>query len=392
MKGQRILMGILLLGMLLAQAAGVSQAQGPTLSQSSPSQGEARVEGGIQADPGTCSATTPYCTNLVRNGGFETGDLAYWAIGWGHATVANIWDVTGFGSWLALLAYYNNDHNSIYQSFTCPFAAAGIRFQGWVLVSSAEESGRYDWLTLTVWSSGGFAYTLWAWNDFPNAIWTSRAFDYFPTGGLAPGQTWQVILEAQNDSSNPTTFSVDEVSLTFCCAEDQYEPNNTYDTAYYLVPGVTYEVRMCPNGDEDWFRFPVVRGQVITAELYNLPEDFALNLYSSPSRQLCANIHGTIPEYCQVIADSTGEWRVRVIGVGGSTSSSPALLRVQVADLVLQPTSTPTLTRTPTATPTPTATGQIRPTRTSTTTPNMRATGTLTPALSQRVFLPVIIK
>ncbi|MBC7231945.1 MAG: hypothetical protein H5T68_01695 [Chloroflexi bacterium] len=117
-----------------------------------------------------------------------------------------------------------------------------------------------------------------------------------------------------------------------------------------------------------------------------------MNLYSSPSRQLCPNLHGTFDEHCQVIADSPGEWRVRVVGKGGATSNSPALLRVQVTDLVLQPTSTPTLTQTPVTTPTPTATDQVRTTRTPTTTPNTRATGTLTPALSQRVFLPMIMK
>ncbi|MGB9879327.1 MAG: hypothetical protein ACPLRM_01070, partial [Anaerolineae bacterium] len=306
------------------------------------------------------------------------------------------------GNYAARLAYDNNDHNRISQSIAFPFAAAGIKFTGWVAVCSTEESGRHDWMTVTVRSSGGFERTSWIWNDAPNDVWMTLAFEYFPPQGFSPYETWQVIVEAQNDRSNGTTSFVDGLSLTFCCAEDHYEPNNDYSNAYYLVPGATYEVRICPLGDEDWFRFAVVQGQVITADLYNLPAEFDMNLYSSPSRQLCANLSGTVGEHCQVIADSTGEWRVRVSGAGGATSNSPALLRVQVADLVLQPTSTPTLTRTsvatptltrtPVTTPTPTATGQVRPTRTPTTTPNTRATGTLTPALSQRLFLPMIMK
>ncbi|MBC7231946.1 MAG: hypothetical protein H5T68_01700 [Chloroflexi bacterium] len=270
MREQRILLSILLLGLLLAQSARVGHAQGPILSQSFPLSREGQAGSGLNAAPSTCSAAAPYCTNnLLRNGGFETGNLAYRTIGWGQPIV---WGVPGVYS--ARMAYYNNDHNLIYQSLTCPFAAAGIRFRGWVGVCSLEESGRYDWLTLTVRSSDGFAYTLWVWNDLPFGTWTPRAFGYFPTGGLLPGETWQVIVEAQNDYSNPTTFSVDDLSLTFCCAEDHYEPNNDYSNAYSLVPGATYEVRMCPNGDEDWFRLPVVQGQLITADLYNLPEDF----------------------------------------------------------------------------------------------------------------------
>jgi len=283
------------------------------------------------------------------------------------------------------------------QSFVCPFAAAGVKGWGHVWMSTSEDPGYYDSLTMTVQSSGGFAQTWWYWNDYPELVWMRMAnFEYFPPGGLPPGETWQFIVEARNDEGGPTVFCVDTLSLTFCCAEDHYEPYNDYYNAYPLVPGATYEVRICPLGDEDWFRFPVVQGQVITADLYNLPEDFDMNLYSSPSRQLCNNLSGTFDEHCYVFADSTGEWRVRVVGKGGATSNSPALLRVQVASFTLGPTSTPTFTatrtRTPTRTATRTPTPTRTPTRTATRTPTRTATPTPTRQGARRAFLPIIMK
>ena len=330
------------------------------------------------------STAPPYCADWLRNGGFEAGSFAYWTVS-GTPQIVNY----GYsGSWAVRLAYYNNDHNVLRQSVNPLYTAAGVKFSGWVQVYSAEETGRYDRLIVTVQSSGGFAYPLQVWNDAPYDTWIPLRFAYFPQNGLAPGETWQVIVDAQNDYSRPTTFFLDALSLTFCCAEDHYEPYNDYYNAYYLVPGATYEVRICPNLDEDWFRFPVIQGQVITADLWELSAELDMNLYSSPSRELCPNLSGTFPKHCQVIADSTGEWRVRVVGAGGDTNNSPALLRVQVTD---PPTATPTptatsfrATRTPGATATPTPTS----TRAATGTPTRTRTGVAT----KRVSFPIIMK
>lgn len=379
MRGARKSLVVGLLAVLLASLF-LSAERSPGANAESPA--------GIQKATGLpiagSSTEPPYCANWLRNGGFEAS-FAYWTV----SGTPQVVDYRYSGSWAALLGYYDNAHDVLSQSVgPIWYAARSVTFSGWVLVSSQEETGRYDRLTVTVQSSGGFVYQLQVWNDAPEDIWLPLRFQYSPQNGLAPGQTWQVIVDAQNDYSRRTGFFLDALSLTFCCAEDHYEPYNDYYNAYYLVPGATYEVRICPNGDEDWFRFPVERGQVITADLWGLSAELDMNLYSSPSRELCPNLSGTFPEHCQVIADSTGEWRVRVVGAGGDTNNSPALLRVQVTD---PPTATPTptatsfrATRTPGATATPTPTS----TRAATGTPTRTRTGVAT----KRVSFPIIMK
>jgi len=331
------------------------------------------------------SAAVRYCENLLRNGGFETGSFADWALS-GSPLI-----ISGFshgGAYSALLGGRNNADDLLSQSVTCPFEAAEAYIDGWLWMQTTDV-GPFDTLRVTVQcrTSGPIAWSMP--NDFPQLAWAKFEAGWTAPSICPPRDTCQLTVHATTDASLPTWFYVDDLSLALCCYPDNYEPYNDYRNAYALTLGATYEVRICPNGDEDWFRFPVVQGQVITADLYNLPDDYNMNLYSSPSTELCANLSGTSPEHCQVIADSTGEWRVRVVGVRGATGNSPALLRVQVTN---PPTPTPTGQVRPTRTPSATVTQTATPTRTPTRTPTGTPTPTRTGAAPRRIFLPVIMK
>jgi len=71
-------------------------------------------------------------------------------------------------------------------------------------------------------------------------------------------------------------------------AYDAYEPNNNFDQAPLLAPGVAYDLNFVPwinwPEDYDFFRMRVKRGLIYTCETFNLDNglDTTLTLYSEP--------------------------------------------------------------------------------------------------------------
>lgn len=87
---------------------------------------------------------------------------------------------------------------------------------------------------------------------------------------------------------------------------------------------------ICPAEDEDWYRFSVSAGQTIHISLSNLPGDYDLYLYRPDgSHAACSYWGGTVSEHISYTADSSGDWRVRVVGYSGAYSAShPYLLTI----------------------------------------------------------------
>ncbi len=151
--------------------------------------------------------------------------------------------------------------------------------------------------------------------------------------------------------------------------------------------GITGSI--CPQGDEDWYKFPVNAGDTIDGLLTNLPADYAVQLLR-PDGVPAANFNqpGQADEHILwwgITPAQAGEWRVKVYGSGGAWSFSTYSLVMQVRTPTPTPTRTPTPTPTPTptrtATPTATRTPQATPTSTRTPTPTSTATASPTPEL-----------
>lgn len=87
---------------------------------------------------------------------------------------------------------------------------------------------------------------------------------------------------------------------------------------------------ICPAGDEDWYRLSVSIGQTISISLTDLPADYDLYLYRPDGSPAASSIlGGTASEYISQTAESSGDWRVRVIGWNGAYSASqPYLLTI----------------------------------------------------------------
>jgi hypothetical protein len=190
-----------------------------------------------------------------------------------------------------------------------------------------------------------------------------RAYVYGYSGAYSEDDDYCLTVTLSEEPT-PTHTPTPTPTSTPSCPIDAYEDNDDFFEAYAIEPDISYYgIYICPSGDEDWFKFSVASGDEITADLYNLPEDFDLYLYD-PSGTLVgqSNQSGTTAEQIVHTAASTGDYRVGIFGYQGAHSESECTLRVE---LEAAPTATPTHTPTPTSTPTrtPTATPTATPTQ-----------------------------
>jgi hypothetical protein len=162
---------------------------------------------------------------------------------------------------------------------------------------------------------------------------------------------------------------------------DTWEPNDTFDTATFIWPGVL-DGLICPSGDVDFFQFSAAQGDTITLDLDSLPADYQLRLWSPAGVILQQSAHGgTTPEQIVQVAPSTGSYRAEVWPATGQWNGSSFYeLRLQVATGTPAATPTRTLTATPTTpTPTPSATPTVTRTGTVTATPPLCGSDTWEP-------------
>jgi len=135
------------------------------------------------------------------------------------------------------------------------------------------------------------------------------------------------------------------------CGADSWEPNDTFETAYFVFPG-TLQGLICPSTDVDCFRFSANQYDRITLELNSLPADYQLRLWNPDGSLLEQSLQtGTTPEQIVLFAPYTGSYRAEVFPVTGQWQATDTYeLRVQVTSAT--PAGTATNTPIPTHTPT----------------------------------------
>lgn len=147
---------------------------------------------------------------LITNGGFESGGA-----GWtessnsGYEIVSTSKPHTGSAS--AWFCGSNNCTDSMYQTVAIPAGTTTTTLSWYVYVTTQETSHSYDYLRIQVRNtSGGVLSTAATYTDgSTTGSWLHG------TANLAAyaGQTVQIALVSTNDSSLPTNFYVDDVSL-----------------------------------------------------------------------------------------------------------------------------------------------------------------------------------
>jgi kumamolisin len=148
-------------------------------------------------------------TQLIQNGGFENGQSPWTESSSGGYQLIDT-PRPHSGSSSAYLGGYNNAVDLIYQTVTIPSTATNATLTFWTYVSTTETSHPYDYLYLQIRNtSGSVLATLLTLNDGTATGWVQRSFNLLNY----KGQTIQIAFKGTNDSSNPTDFFVDDVSL-----------------------------------------------------------------------------------------------------------------------------------------------------------------------------------
>lgn len=148
-------------------------------------------------------------TQLITNGGFESGQSPWTESSTGGYQLVDT-SRPHTGSYSAYLNGYNSSTDTIYQTVTIPSTATSATLTFWTYVSTTETSHAYDYFYAQVRNTSGSALaTLLTLNDGTASGWVQRSYSLLNY----KGQTVQIAFKGTNDSSNPTDFFLDDVSL-----------------------------------------------------------------------------------------------------------------------------------------------------------------------------------
>ena len=153
------------------------------------------------------------CGERLTNGGFEGGTSPWVQTSTnGYQLIDTTRPRTGLYS--AYLNGYNNGIDTIYQQVTIPSTATSATLTYWWYMTTQETTHPWDYMyTQVLNSSGGVLATLQTINDGSTRnTWVNSTHNLL----AYKGQTIRINFRGTNDSSLPTSFFVDDVSLNTC--------------------------------------------------------------------------------------------------------------------------------------------------------------------------------
>jgi subtilisin family serine protease len=159
---------------------------------------------GVAGDPATPPPPPP---GAVVNGDFESG-----ATGWTESPAGLITtNLPHGGSYSAWLGGANVASEKISQTITVP-ANGTLRYH-WQMTTSETSGSAHDYLRVRVYSgsSGALLRTVRTWNNkHAKNVWSSDSVDL----GAYSGRMVQISFEATTDNTLPTSFYIDNVSVS----------------------------------------------------------------------------------------------------------------------------------------------------------------------------------
>lgn len=177
------------------------------------------------------AAASAACTNLARDGGFESGRLG---VGW--AAIANtsskvyadpaIYKVRPrsgtYGAWLGADTI-NSVWNELVQTVQLPAAVTSVQLRYWRYLVTAETDRAtvYDRFTVGLETEKGIQLATPQQIDNTSAgrnTWVQQTFD-LPTAANYSGQKLWATFKATTNSARPSSLYVDDVEIIVCTAQ-----------------------------------------------------------------------------------------------------------------------------------------------------------------------------
>lgn len=179
--------------------------------------------GGAWALAGPAATLPATCSELVQNGGFESG-----AVGWQQASAQGHVLIGDFnprsGALGADLGGANLADDRLSQAIDLP-PAVDLTLTGWWFLDTAETAGTFDTLTVSLLRPDGATLATLATldNTATVGVWDELAFDLGPYAGQS------VVLQfaARTDQENISEFFLDDISLWACPADGTPTPTLT---------------------------------------------------------------------------------------------------------------------------------------------------------------------
>jgi PKD repeat protein len=169
---------------------------------------------GAQSSEVSATPTVPTSSQLLGNPGFETGTAAPWTANAGVIN-NNSAEPPHSGNWDAWLDGYGTTHtDTLAQSVTILASTTSATLSFWLHIDTAETTTTtaYDTLTLQVLNSSGTVLTtLHTWSNLnANSGYAQQTFDV----SAYKGQNITVKFTGTEDSTNQTSFVIDDTALT----------------------------------------------------------------------------------------------------------------------------------------------------------------------------------
>ncbi len=293
---------------------------------------------------GEGAASTLQCDQLIKNGGFETGDFSFWEASGPWLWVTN--DLTHSGSYGALLGGNDDLDHTLYQHVVLsPTATTAALTYWWNIYTDEEPDTPYDFLYVEIQTIGGeLLETL---EVLSNAsvtdTWQQSFIDLTEYPALFDREV-RVVFRSTTDGSNPTGFFIDDVGLEVCEEDcpDPYEPNDDFEEPWPVEPGEIVESYICNGEDVDYFGLSVESGQefrmtldgpsglgAASIALEDLPADYDLYLHDPAGEEVAyADSEGLNPESITHVAAFDGVYRAKiVVKPGNSVAVDPYRFR-----------------------------------------------------------------
>ena len=175
------------------------------------------ASGSHVATVGLTVSSSGNCTmesNLITNGGFETGAATPWVLTAGVLN-SNLSEPPHAGSWDAWLDGYGTTHtDSAYQTISIPSGACSATLSFWLHINTSERTKTVAYDTLKVQvrnSSNAVLTTLATYSNLNKSTgYVQKSFDL----SAFAGQTVRVYFLGAEDSSLQTSFVLNDIAVS----------------------------------------------------------------------------------------------------------------------------------------------------------------------------------